>query len=326
MLIRASRVLPATVFALYLVTNRPEVSSACGTSSVGASSDAGSVSMQTHQDESCTSPPTSQNSSGSDVGGSGILAAAPDPCSYASFPAVPGGSFSGQAPDGAGTQEYSTVRPLPAGETYDSGYWTASYCPGQPPAYTWVQNGVGAGAAPVLADPQQLAIQLRNTTTVTTPAVSINPYMSTPDGRMATLKNAHTWFWVDPSRWIPLVPRLDAGPVWAQATITPKSLVVDPGDGITPTKTCNGPGTPIGDGIPMNQPSPTCSVTFAQQTDGGTWPMSVHVVFSVTWTGFDGTQPVGGQLADITSPPVAHPIAVLTAKPELVDPNLPPSK
>jgi len=196
---------------------------------------------------------------------------------------------------------------------------------------TWIKYGTpeaqAAGVpAPALPDPQQLAINLRSTTTVTTPAININPYLSTPDGRRATLKNAHTWFWVDAASWTTLTPRIDAGPVWAEATITPISLVIEPHDGVTPTKTCNGPGTPITPDVPMSQPSPTCSIAFGAQTDGGTWPMTVYVVYSVSWTGFDGTATVGGQLANITSPPVAYPIAVLAAKPELVDPSLPSSE
>ncbi|WP_146135270.1 hypothetical protein [Antricoccus suffuscus] len=254
---------------------------------------------------------------------------APDPCSYASYAATPSNPYTGQAPD-TGTKTYDQGRPPPAGETYESGYWVGSYCPGAAPTYTWVRNGTpgvpGAPAAPVLADPQQLAVDLRSTTAVTTPALNINPYLVTPDGRRATMKNAYTWFWVDVASWSAVTPRIDAGPVWVEATITPVSLVIEPNDGTTPTKTCSGPGTPIGEGVPMSQPSPTCSVAFAAQTYGGTWPMTVHVVYSVTWTGFDGTQAVGGTLADITSPAVAYPIAVLTAKPELVDPNLPPSK
>ncbi len=263
----------------------------------------------------------------SDPGASAV--SAPDPCSYVASLATPAGTRTGQAPNG-GTQQYATGSPPPAGETVDSGYWLIAYCPQGTATYTWVANGApsvpGAPAAPVLADPQQLAMDLRSTTTVTTPAVNINPYLVTPDGRRATMKNAYTWFWVDPVSWASLTPRIDAGPVWVQATITPVSLVIEPHDGLTPAKTCTGPGTPISDGVPMSEPSPTCSVAFTAPTDGGTWPMSVHVVYSVTWTGFDGTEAVGGTLADIASPAVAYPIAVLTAKPELVDPNLPPSK
>ena len=188
-----------------------------------------------------------------------------------------------------------------------------------------VTAGPGAAAA-ALPSPSELAIQASTSVTLTTPPVSINPYWLRPDGRNATLKNAETWFWVDQANWVTHTPRVDAGPVWVEATITPTSIVITPNDGVTDMKTCKGKGTPLPQNPPpLSEPSPTCSVRFLNQTDGTTWPMTVHVVYSVTWTGFDGTNPVSGTLADISTAPVTYPIAVLTAKPVLVDPNGPPA-
>lgn len=251
-----------------------------------------------------------------------------DPCLYEAFQAAAVTSYNGVTPDQAGTSSKLQGMPPPAGETVNSGYWVAQWCPGAGTTYSWVRNGdpAPAGLAAPLADPRQLAITSAAQTAVTTPSVHVDPYLLAQDGvRYATLKNVHTWFWADQVSWQPIKPpRVTAGPVWVEITITPVALVIDPADGVSPVKVCDGPGTLLPANTPMSQPSPTCSVQFGQQTDGGTWPMTVSARYAVTWIGFDGAGPVTGTLPQLVAPPVAYPIAVLTAKPELVDPNSPP--
>ncbi len=153
---------------------------------------------------------------------------------------------------------------------------------------------------------------------VVTPAVSMDPFYLLADGRRATLKNAETWLWA--TSWNSLTPRVEAGPVWIQATISPTTIVVHPNDGgVTPDYSCAGPGTPIPPGTPMDKASPTCSLQFRQETDGSSWPVTVQARYSVSWVGFDGAQTVSGTLPDLTSAPAGYPLAVLTAKPELID-------
>ena len=184
----------------------------------------------------------------------------------------------------------------------------------------WTPPG-GTAPAQVLPSPQALAQQAVTSVTVPAPEVSLDPFYLLDDGRRATLKNAQTWLWIDASQWVPLTPRVDVGPVWVQATITPQTILVNVDDGVTDAVSCDGPGTPIPAGTPMDQPSPTCSVQFTEQTDGGTVQVDVQVSYSVTWTGFDGAASVSGTLVDLVSAPTTIPLAVLAAKPELIDPN-----
>ena len=178
-----------------------------------------------------------------------------------------------------------------------------------------------AAAPPPPPAPIVLAQQAATSVTVVTPEISLDPFYQLQDGRRGTLKNIETWLWIDKASWTALTPRVEVGPVWVQATITPETILVEPNDGVTESYSCEGPGTPIPSGTPVDEPSPTCSLRFLQETDGGTWPVAVRVSYAVTWTGFDGASTVGGSLPNLTSAPTTVPLAVLTAKPELIDPN-----
>ena len=222
----------------------------------------------------------------------------------------------------------------------------ASGAPGAPPSTSPTASGAGecvpgaqpfncldsAGPAPGPAPgpaaapppppaPIVLAQQAATSVTVVTPEISLDPFYQLQDGRRGTLKNIETWLWIDKASWTALTPRVEVGPVWVQATITPETILVEPNDGVTESYSCEGPGTPIPSGTPVDEPSPTCSLRFLQETDGGTWPVAVRVSYAVTWTGFDGASTVGGSLPNLTSAPTTVPLAVLTAKPELIDPN-----
>lgn len=202
--------------------------------------------------------------------------------------------------------------------TTTTGSWYERSCPdGSVATVGWAPPPGAPEAA--LPAPQVLAQQAATSVTVTTPPVSLDPFYLLEDGRRATLKNAQTWLWVDAAHWVPLTPRVDVGPVWVQATITPQTIVVSVDDGVTGTYTCAGPGTPISPGTPVDEPSPTCSIQFTEQTDGGTWAVNVQVSYSVSWTGFDGTSSVSGTLPDLVSAPTTIQLAVLAAKPELID-------
>lgn len=203
--------------------------------------------------------------------------------------------------------------------TTTTGVWYERSCPdGTVDTVSWAPPG-GAAPAPALPSPQVLAQQAITSVTVTTPEVSLDPFYLLDDGRRATLKNAQTWLWVDAAKWVPLTPRVDVGPVWVQATITPQTLIVSVDDGVTGPYSCVGPGTPIAASTPVDEPSPTCSLQFTEQTDGGTWSVNVQVSYAVSWVGFDGTTSVSGTLPDLVSAPITIPLAVLAAKPELID-------
>ncbi|MFV0535114.1 MAG: hypothetical protein ACK5MR_15890 [Cumulibacter sp.] len=207
--------------------------------------------------------------------------------------------------------------------TASTGSWYEQSCPERavnlvgwaPPA----EDTTEADAP--LASPVSLAEQAVTSVTVTTPDVVLDPFYLLDDGRHATLKNAQTWIWIDPAQWTTLTPKVEVGPVWVEATITPQTIHVDPNDGVTPPYSCSGPGTPIPAGTPIDEASPTCSIQLTEPTDGDTWPVEVWVSYSASWEGFDGTQMVSGTLDDLVSAPTTIPLAVLTAKTELVDPN-----
>lgn len=260
----------------------------------------------------CTknAPTTAAQTESSDAGS--------DRCDYYTFDATKAIRQEALSIDDPATD--AAIAP-PPGEDILAGQWVYAICDSGNNSRQWVRNG-----QPPLANPLDLALQARSSVTVTTPAMSISPDWTLKDGRKATLKKAQTWFWAsDKGTWSVLTPRVDAGPVWAQATITPTALVINPNDGVTSTLTCGGPGTPIPASTPMTTQSPDCSLAFLQQTDGGTWPVSVSVRYSVTWSGFDGTQTVGGTLDPLVSAPVVYPLAVITARTQLIDPNGPRS-
>ncbi|WP_134324514.1 hypothetical protein [Cumulibacter soli] len=208
--------------------------------------------------------------------------------------------------------------------TASTGSWYEQSCPGRavdlvgwaPPA-----EDTAEADAP-LPSPVSLAEQAVTSVTVTTPDIVLDPFYLLDDGRHATLKNAQTWIWIDPAQWKTLTPKVEVGPVWVEATITPQTIHVDPNDGVTPPYSCSGPGTTIPASTPIDEASPTCSIQLTEPTDGDTWPVEVWVSYSASWEGFDGTQMVSGTLDDLVSAPTTIPLAVLTAKTELVDPNL----
>ena len=102
-----------------------------------------------------------------------------------------------------------------------------------------------------------------------------------------------------------------------RATATPERLVVDPGDGSAPHE-CDGrppaytPGTPT-------ETFAGCSYVYrhssAMAANGETYPVTLSLVWHVTWQGSDGS---GGDLGELTTTadprllPVAEVQAVTT--------------
>lgn len=257
-----------------------------------------------------SSKPQPQSQEGQATGGGSGAAAVPvvDPCSYTQIDVANSMLSAGRVLDEVNETTTTT------------GVWYERSCPdGTVDTVSWTPPPGAAAPASALPSPQVLAQQAATSVTVTTPEVNLDPYYLLEDGRRATLKNAQTWFWMSPAEWVPLKPRVDVGPVWVEATITPHTIVLSANDGVTEAVSCAGPGTPIPVGTPLDEPSPTCSVQFTEQTDGDAWQVQVYVAYAVTWVGFDGTTSVSGTLPDLTSAPTTIPLAVLAAKPELID-------
>lgn len=248
-------------------------------------------------------------------GGGGAPTPAPPPAAPKAAPAPEKQSSSDYTPSSSYSSS-TTASEAGACETGQSPYNCMRSLP-QPQADPAAGPAPAAPAPPPPPSPLQLAQQASTSVQVTTPQVSFDPFYLLDDGRRATLKNAQTWIWM--TTWEGMNPRVEAGPVWIEATITPETIVVSPNDGVTDDYSCAGPGTPVPAGTPMDEPSPTCSIKFTQETDGGTWDVAVQVHYSVSWVGFDGAQTVSGTLPDLISAPAVYPLAVLTAKPELID-------
>ena len=306
---RAGSVLPVVLGALFIcqlaVASPADALPACvegGTIGGGA----GSVTCQAEAAGS-TAPTTAGPAADENVASGTQVPVVVDPCSYSQIDVANSMLNADRV-----TSEINET-------TTTTGVWYERSCPdGTVDTVSWAPPG-GAAPAPALPSPQVLAQQAITSVTVTTPEVSLDPFYLLDDGRRATLKNAQTWLWVDAAKWVPLTPRVDVGPVWVQATITPQTLIVSVDDGVTGPYSCVGPGTPIAASTPVDEPSPTCSLQFTEQTDGGTWSVNVQVSYAVSWVGFDGTTSVSGTLPDLVSAPITIPLAVLAAKPELID-------
>lgn len=120
-----------------------------------------------------------------------------------------------------------------------------------------------------------------------------------------------TYFWVDDATWTDVSARATAGSVWAEAVATPDRLVIDPGDGSAPVECIGRPPEYV-----RGTPTATfegCAYTYAHSSavaDNGTsYPVTVAIVWHITWTGSDGS---GGDLGEITT--TAEPRDLLVAE------------
>jgi hypothetical protein len=203
---------------------------------------------------------------------------------------TPGGQAPGQ---GRGSKPVCTLTPLsqaqasylglqwpaPAGHT-----WEAITCAGTQPFGGVVLAG-GTAAAPVLTAQDLLQQVLQN---LTYPELGVQT--APPPGHEG-LVGLPEWFWVPD--WHPMVlPKLQIGPVWAQVTATPDSIIINPGGGLAPVS-CPGPGTPYNPALPASQQHTDCSYTYQQPSagqPGNAYAASVTVLWTVSWIG-SGVRP-----------------------------------
>lgn len=146
---------------------------------------------------------------------------------------------------------------------------------------------------------QQAAQRLR----LPLPMPRHSPDLRLPDDRSATVVGEHTWFWTDPADWRPQRERVQAGAVWAEATAVPVRLSMVPGMG-QPTEFCAGPGTPYDRSFGLHAASPDCDVVYERSSmdqPGEQVTAQWSITWRVVWRGWDGSAPVGGELAPMTS-------------------------
>ncbi|GAB2677328.1 hypothetical protein GCM10027271_42700 [Saccharopolyspora gloriosae] len=170
-------------------------------------------------------------------------------------------------------------------------------------------------SAPAPPSPGVLAGQAAEQLQLPLPTPSHSPDVALPDGRSATVVGEHTWFWTEPARWEPVSRRVQAGAVWAEVTATPERLSFDPGNeqGLV---SCPGPGTPYDRSFGVHAPSPDCDVVYQRSSadePGEQVRAQWAITWAVSWRGFDGIAPTGGQLPDMTSRAAAD-LAVVEAQ------------
>ncbi|MGI8311679.1 hypothetical protein [Saccharopolyspora hattusasensis] len=135
-----------------------------------------------------------------------------------------------------------------------------------------------------------------------------SPDVRLPDGRSATVVGEHTWFWTAPEDWRPQRERVQAGVVWAEVTAVPVRLSMAPGMG-GPVASCSGPGTPYDRSFGLHAASPDCDVVYERSSmdqPGEQVTAQWSITWRVVWQGWDGSAPVGGELAPMTSRAVAR--------------------
>lgn len=157
-----------------------------------------------------------------------------------------------------------------------------------------VFEGVTPGdpAAPAVT-PEMLLQQALGQVKPPAPRIATAP----PRGKDGLVGLPH-FFWAARSQWRSISKRATSGPVWAEVTATPTTLVIRPGAGQA-TVTCKGPGTPY-DPSPGDQRS-ACSYLFTRSSaglPGAHYKVTVSVVWTAAWTGSDGA---GGPLAPMTT-------------------------
>jgi hypothetical protein len=152
---------------------------------------------------------------------------------------------------------------------------------------------------PVAVTPAQLAQQALRQLRVPKPTIKRSPSeRNADDGVPYTWVNLWTWYWTSPARWRSLSERATAGAVFAEVTVTPLRLVLEPGDG-SAAVSCSGPGRPWRRSDGNSAPSDGgCGFRYQRVTTGGPLTATVSIRWLVTWTGSGGA---GGSLPEMTT-------------------------
>lgn len=152
---------------------------------------------------------------------------------------------------------------------------------------------------PVVVTPAQLAQQALRQLRLPKPTFQRSPSERNSDlGVPYTWVNLWTWVWTSPARWQPKSEQATAGGVFAEVTVTPRDLVLEPGDG-SAAVSCLGPGRPWRAADGNSAPSSGgCGYRYQRVTTGDPLTATVSIRWAVTWTGSGGA---GGTLPDMTT-------------------------
>lgn len=164
----------------------------------------------------------------------------------------------------------------------DTGRWLEQVCDGSP-----VQ--VVPEGTPV--DPRELAVTARESVAIPAP-----PMSTSPSADRELYPQMKTWLWVDGSWWQPYSATAEAGAVSATVTARPVRSEWSMGDG--GRTVCAGPGVEWRRG--MSEDDTYCSYIYRRSSagePGGTFTLTVTVVFEVVWFSSTGA---GGSLGTLT--------------------------
>ena len=176
--------------------------------------------------------------------------------------------------------------PVWGGHTTGAIYWctTGPFDPSPVTRAVWL-----AAAPPGLPpSPEELAREALATLHLPAPVMRRSPTEANSDnGTPYTWVNLWTWFWTSPATWDALHAGVARGGVWAQVTVTPTVLTIDPGDGAA-TVSCAGPGRPWRESDGNAAPSAGgCGYRYAHVA-ATPLTATMTIQWSVTWTGSGG--------------------------------------
>lgn len=162
----------------------------------------------------------------------------------------------------------------------------------------------GAGPAPVLADPGELAERAMDQMVLATPEVRTAP--GPPDMSYVGLE---TWLWMPDSQWRPLSLTVTAGSTSVTATARPVTAVWDLTAGAT---TCASAGRAWVVGM-SDAEATDCSFTFDRVSDGqpaDAFPVTAVLTYEVDWTCSGACTSAAGSLGEVTGQPGAGTLRV----------------
>jgi hypothetical protein len=218
-------------------------------------------------------------------------------------------------------------RTMPAREVSSTWYrWDGQFgeikvrvtCPGRGPFDVWSALRPGPDGTPIpqitAADllPGVHAEVIRH---LPTPLPRIGPADENPHGYAYV--NNRTFFWIDQAQgqWAPVVATVSAAGITVTARAEPVTMVIDPGDG-NPKVTCAGAGVAVTKTNWRPDIAGGCAYTYPNSSsmapNGQTYPVTMSVVWHVTWSATTGE---GGDLGYVstTSDPRDLPVAEVQA-------------
>jgi hypothetical protein len=160
----------------------------------------------------------------------------------------------------------------------DTGRWLEQVCDGSP---------VQVVPERVAVEPRELALSARESVAIPAP-----PLATSPSAERELYPQMRTWLWVEGAWWRSYSATAEAGGVWATVTARPVRAEWTMGEG--GRTVCAGPGLEWRRG--MGEDDTYCSYVYRRSSSGepgGTFTLTVTVVFEVAWSSSTGA---GGSL------------------------------